>query len=51
LEVDYNFRGLVHYYHGREHGSRHGRHGAGEVVESYILIHWQQKEKELFGLE
>ncbi|KAL6083084.1 hypothetical protein STEG23_032660 [Scotinomys teguina] len=33
--LPFSFRGLVLYQHGGEHGS----HGAGEVVESYILIH------------
>ena len=45
----YSFRGLVHYHHGREQGSRNGSHGAAtlaEIAESYILIHRQQGEKE-----
>jgi hypothetical protein len=28
-----------------KHGSRLGRQGAGEVAESYILIHRQKKEE------
>jgi hypothetical protein len=30
-----SFRGLVHYHHGRKHGSMHG---SGTVDENYILI-------------
>lgn len=33
-----SFRSLVHDRCNREHGNRHGRHGAGNGVESYILM-------------
>ena len=34
LGLAYSFRGLVHYHHGRKHGSTQARHGAGEGAES-----------------
>lgn len=37
-ELAYSFRGLFYYHHGGKHGNRQGRHGAGNVAESYVLI-------------
>jgi hypothetical protein len=34
-EIAYSFRGIVYFYHGREHGRIHGTE---VVTESYILI-------------
>lgn len=31
----YRFRSLVHYHHGRKHGSMKGRHGAREDAKNY----------------
>jgi hypothetical protein len=46
-ELAYSFRWLVHYCHGRENSKEYrGRHGTGEVAESYILIFRQQTEKD-----
>ena len=43
MGLDYGFRGLVYYHHGREHGDK--KTNAGAVVESYILT-CRQREKE-----
>ena len=42
----YSLRGLVHYHHGGEPGSRQGRHGAGEEVERSWLQREIEKERE-----
>lgn len=42
-----SFRDLVNDHHGRKHDSRHGRNGAGKVVEGYILI---LRQSERLGL-
>jgi hypothetical protein len=34
-ELGYSFRGLIHYHHGRKHGSTHGTRA---VDESYSLV-------------
>ena len=44
----YNFRGLVYYHHGREHGSI--KVNAGTVAENYILMHGQSLEVNRFWL-
>lgn len=38
MGLAYSFRGLDDCRYDRELGGRYGEHGAGEVVETYVLI-------------
>lgn len=44
MGLAYSFRGLDDYPYDREHGGRYGEYGAGEVVETYVLIYRHSRD-------
>ena len=47
IDTTYSFRGLVHYYHGREHDDRRQPWYWRKSCEFYIQIRRQQEERDI----